>query len=118
MSTENNVKNIREVAGRVNLLLLIDHGGRAGSNFFQCLFDQHQSLIFCPLVHYVYSYWDEQYYYPGKYPRMNVYTIAINVPGYRKIFGDDPDAFTNIFLVNEDETAFLYPDLVRNFWNI
>lgn len=61
MSTENNVKNIREVAGRVNLLLLIDHGGRAGSNFFQCLFDQHQSLIFCPLVHYVYSYWDDQF---------------------------------------------------------
>ena len=66
---------------------------------------------------FVYSYWDEQYYYPGKYPRMNVYTIAINVPGYREIFGDDPDAFTNIFLVNDDKTAFLYPDLVRNFWN-
>ena len=35
----------------------------------------------------------------------------------KKIFGNDPDAFTNIFLTNDDETAFLYPDLVRNFWN-
>lgn len=66
---------------------------------------------------FVYSYWDEQYYYPGDHPRMNVYTIAINVPGYREIFGDDPDGFTNIFLLNDDKTAFLYPDLVRNFWN-
>jgi len=66
---------------------------------------------------FVYSYWDEQYYYPGKYPRMNVHTIKVNVSGYREIFGDDPDAFTNIFLVNDDKTAFLYPDLVRNFWN-
>ena len=66
---------------------------------------------------FVYSYWDEQYYYPGKYPRMNVHTIKVNVSGYRELFGDDPDAFNNIFLVNDDKTAFLYPDLVRNFWN-
>ena len=66
---------------------------------------------------FVHSYWDEQYYYPGKYPRMNVHTIKVDVSGYREIFGNDPDAFTNIFLTNDDETAFLYPDLVRNFWN-
>ena len=66
---------------------------------------------------FVYSYEDEQHYYPGKYPRMNVHTIKVDVSGYREIFGDDPDAFTNIFLTNDDETAFLYPDLVRNFWN-
>ena len=67
---------------------------------------------------FVYSYWDEQLYYKGQYPKMNVYTIAIDVKGYREIFGNDPDAFSNIFLVNEDETKFLYPDLVRNFWNM
>lgn len=66
---------------------------------------------------FVHSYWDEQYYYPGKYPRMNVHTIKVDVSGYREIFGNDPDAFTNIFLLNKDKTAFLYPDLVRNFWN-
>tara|TARA_B100000965_G_scaffold159779_1_gene133171 strand:+ start:1614 stop:4697 length:3084 start_codon:yes stop_codon:yes gene_type:complete len=70
-----------------------------------------------PEHRFVYSYWDEQYYYPDKHPRMNVYTPKFNVTGYREIFGNDPDAFTNIFLVNEDKTAFLYPDLVRNFWN-
>ncbi|MCK6418569.1 MAG: hypothetical protein L6Q57_06495 [Alphaproteobacteria bacterium] len=42
---------------RVNLVLILDHGGRAGSNFFQCLFDAHQELLICPLVHYLYSYW-------------------------------------------------------------
>ena len=70
-----------------------------------------------PEHRFVYSYWDEQYYYPGKHPRMNVYTPKFNVSGYREIFGNDPDAFTNIFLVNEDKTAFLYPHLVKNFWN-
>ena len=76
-----------------------------------------QVLDYGPEHRFVYSYWDEQHYYRDKYPKMDVYTIAINVPGYREVFGNDPDAFTNIFLVNDDKTAFLYPDLVRNFWN-
>ncbi|WP_417613192.1 hypothetical protein [Owenweeksia hongkongensis] len=42
---------------RVNLVLVLDHGGRAGSNFFQCLFDNHPSFVVSPLIHYVYSYW-------------------------------------------------------------
>lgn len=46
---------------RVNLILLLDHGGRAGSNFFQCLFDRHEELIAAPLVHYVYSYWQRYF---------------------------------------------------------
>ena len=36
---------------------------------------------------------------------------------FREIFGNDPDAFTNIFHTNEDGTEFIYPDLVSNFWN-
>ena len=66
---------------------------------------------------FVYSYWDEQLYYKGQYPKMNVHTIAVDVNGYREIFGNDPDAFTNIFHTNEDGTEFIYPDLVSNFWN-
>jgi len=49
--------DIRPFLDRVNLNLLLDHGGRAGSNFVQCLFDQHAEMLCCPLVHYVYSYW-------------------------------------------------------------
>ena len=46
-----------QVSSNINLILTLDHGGRGGSNYFQCLFDKHQTLIMCPLVHYVYSYW-------------------------------------------------------------
>jgi hypothetical protein len=42
---------------RVNHIALIDHGGRAGSNFVQCLFDSHPTVLSAPLVHYPYSYW-------------------------------------------------------------
>ena len=65
---------------------------------------------------FVYSYWDEQLYYKGQYPKMNVSYPKIDNE-YRQIFGNDPDAFTNIFHTNEDGTEFLNPDLVSNFWN-
>ena len=61
---------------------------------------------------FVYSYWDEQLYYKGQYPKMNVHTIAVDVNGYREIFGNDPDAFTNIFHTNEDGTEFIKMTIV------
>ncbi len=50
-------QSLEDFSKTVNLVLMLDHGGRAGSNFFQCLFDAHQECITSPLVHYVYSYW-------------------------------------------------------------
>lgn len=41
---------------RVNLILVVDHAGRAGNGFFQTIFDQHPQVIACPWMHYVYSY--------------------------------------------------------------
>lgn len=41
---------------KVNVLLVIDHAGRAGNGFFQTIFDQHPQVIACPWMHYVYSY--------------------------------------------------------------
>lgn len=41
---------------RTNLLLVIDHAGRAGNGFFQTLFDSHPQVLACPWLHYVYSY--------------------------------------------------------------
>lgn len=72
-----------------NLVLLLDHGGRAGSNFFQCLFDNHQQVVTCPLVHYVYSYWER--YFPGK----NVITLPearhfISQQSYFRFLYQDP----------------------------
>ncbi len=51
------IEGVINVAKKLNLIGLMDHGGRAGSNFVQCLFDRHTEVISCPLVHYVYSYW-------------------------------------------------------------
>jgi len=51
------LNEIVDSADQINLIGLMDHGGRAGSNFVQCLFDRHTEVISCPLVHYVYSYW-------------------------------------------------------------
>ena len=50
-------KDFRSFKKRIKILFLLDHGGRGGSNFFQCLFDNHENIIVCPLVHYVYSNW-------------------------------------------------------------
>ena len=41
---------------QVNLMLVIDHAGRAGNGFFQTIFDTHPDVIVCPWIHYVYSY--------------------------------------------------------------
>jgi hypothetical protein len=43
-------------AQRVNLVIAIDHSGRAGNGFFQAIFDQHPQVLTCPWVHYLYSY--------------------------------------------------------------
>lgn len=55
------LNKIESVADQINLIGLIDHGGRAGSNFVQCLFDRHTEVVSCPLVHYVYSYWIDMF---------------------------------------------------------
>ena len=41
---------------KVNLMLLIDHAGRAGNGFFLTIFDKHPEVISCPWIHYIYSY--------------------------------------------------------------
>ena len=47
--------------------------------------------------------------------KMKVVTPKFDVPGYEAIYGDDPDRITNLFILNEDKSDFLEPDLVRNF---
>ncbi|WP_412557518.1 hypothetical protein [Thalassospira sp. MIT1370] len=50
-------KELEDFSRNVNLVLILDHGGRAGSNFFQCIFDKKADFVVSPLIHYVYSYW-------------------------------------------------------------
>ena len=56
-SIEKDLSDAMELVSTINVIGVIDHGGRAGSNFCQCLFDTHPNIVTCPIVHYVYSYW-------------------------------------------------------------
>ncbi|MBU1040842.1 MAG: sulfotransferase [Proteobacteria bacterium] len=49
-------KLFKSFTERANLLLVVDHAGRAGNGFFLSIFDQHEQVLSCPWVHYVYSY--------------------------------------------------------------
>lgn len=56
---------VREVfeafSKRINLIVAIDHSGRAGNGFFQAIFDQHPEVLTCPWMHYVYSYIETEF---------------------------------------------------------
>lgn len=43
---------------KANLILVVDHAGRAGNGFFQTIFDNHEEVLACPWLHYIYSYID------------------------------------------------------------
>ena len=51
-----NSESFEVFSSRINLLLALDHAGRAGNAFFQTIFDLHPEVITCPWIHYVYSY--------------------------------------------------------------
>src|SRR3979409_528819 len=52
-------------ARRGNLIVAIDHSGRAGNGVFQAIFDQHPEVLTCPWMHYVYSYIETEFGSPG-----------------------------------------------------
>lgn len=65
---------------------------------------------------FVYSYFEEQQdVLNGLYhrPKMKVYVVKYQSKEYQKLFGDDPDAAKNIFVVEDGE--FKYKSLVRDF---
>ncbi|MBS0289688.1 MAG: sulfotransferase [Proteobacteria bacterium] len=51
-----NLETIASLLNTVNLVCVIDHSGRAGNGFFLTVFDQHPTVLSCPLMHYTYSY--------------------------------------------------------------
>lgn len=69
---------------------------------------------------FVYSYFEEQLdndrgvFNPLR-PKMKVKVVKYMSDEYRKIYGDDPDAMKNIFVLNDEKDAFMYPELVRDF---
>ena len=46
---------------RVNLVVAVDHSGRAGNGFFLAIFDQHPQVLTCPWMHYIYSYIETEF---------------------------------------------------------
>lgn len=65
---------------------------------------------------FVYSYFEEQQdVLNGLYhrPKMKVYVVKYQSKEYQKLFGDDPDAAKNIFVIENKE--FKYKSLVRDF---
>ena len=65
---------------------------------------------------FVYSYFEEQQdVLNGLYhrPKMKVHVVKYQSKEYQKLFGDDPDAAKNIFVVEDGE--FKYKSLVRDF---
>jgi len=67
---------------------------------------------------FVYTYFDEQLdsqkgVFERPRPKMNVAFAKYQTSAYKELFGDDPDAMKNIFIMKDDK--FLYESLVREF---
>jgi len=67
---------------------------------------------------FIYSYFEEQLDAKLgiiKAPKMIVILVKYDCDGYKKLYGDDPDAMKNLFSVNDDK-EFIEPALVRGFY--
>ena len=49
-------QNFNEFREKINLVFVVDHAGRAGNGFYQTIFDNHNQVLVCPWLHYLYSY--------------------------------------------------------------
>lgn len=67
---------------------------------------------------FTYSYFEEQLDRArglNNAPLMEVILAKYNSPGYKKLYGDDPDAMKNLFRIVKGETDFVDPSLVQDF---
>ena len=101
--------------GRVNLIVAIDHSGRAGNGFFQAIFDQHPQVLTCPWMHYLYSYTETEFgsspvldsekarvfFTTSSYFRLIHSDLDQSMSGEITRFGGDPAALINRKLVQQ-----------------
>lgn len=66
------IQQFSRFCGQTNLVLVVDHAGRAGNGFFQTIFDNHEEVAACPWLHYVFSYLFAQF---GDNPEIPVAAI-------------------------------------------
>lgn len=55
------LKTFEEFSNSVNLIFTLDHSGRNGNGFFQTIFDENSQVLSLPWLHYVYSYFINQF---------------------------------------------------------
>lgn len=108
-------KDFRSFKKRIKILFLLDHGGRGGSNFFQCLFDNHENIIVCPLVHYVYSNWTR---FLGKKTSVSIrkfYDYLEKNSYFKYIYNDLNDSSRSFIKKIGGDTSIDFPS--KNFRN-
>lgn len=104
--SKSDITAIRKLPERTNLLLVLDHGGRAGSNFFQCLFDAHQQVVISPLVHYVYSYWQGVFGERVEIPVDEAHEFIAKTSYFRFLYNDPVGQYRDVIRkIGGDETA-------------
>ena len=81
-------KEFSRFSDNTNLLLLIDHAGRAGNGFFQAIFDSHPEVITCPWVHYIYSSLTDSFGGKTEYNQKEVLDYIHSNPYLQTIFSD------------------------------
>ena len=81
-------KEFSRFSDNTNLLLLIDHAGRAGNGFFQTIFDSHPEVITCPWVHYIYSSLTDSFGNKAEYNHKEVLDYIHSNPYLQTIFSD------------------------------
>ena len=81
-------KEFSKFSENTNLLLLIDHAGRAGNGFFQTIFDSHPEVITCPWIHYIYSSLTDFFENKDEYTKNEALAYIDSNPYLQTVFED------------------------------
>jgi len=103
---------------RVNLIVAIDHSGRAGNGFFQAIFDQHPQVLTCPWMHYLYSYVETEFGDAPVLDSARARAFLTTKAYFRFIHSDvDENRAREITKFGGDPTAPIDRNIVRNVFD-
>ena len=107
-------QEIEKTIENIELVLALDHAGRAGNNFFQASFDHHEEVLGCPWVHYVNSYMITDLGECNTYNTSVAHEYWTKKSYYRFIYNDlDEEMSEHIYKYGSDPTAALDREIVR-----
>jgi len=111
-------ENFSAFSERVNLIVAIDHAGRAGNGFFQAVFDQHPEVLTCPWMHYVYSYIETEFGDGAFLDAVRAREFLAAKAYFRYVYCDaDATRANEIRKFGGDPTAVLDRSLVRRVFD-